>query len=103
VQTYQFRKQQTHINILGAHVNPYSAQANNMIDALRSSFLARGSDMADATRKAYDAVWGIVQRQAAMLSYNDTFLLLAIMFIAMLPLLLLLRKPKAGGGPVMAH
>ncbi len=103
VQTYQFRRQQTHINILGAHVNPYSAQANNMIDALRSSFVARGSDVADATRKAYDAVWGIIQRQAAMLSYNDTFLLLAIMFIAMLPLLLLLRKPKTGGGPVMAH
>jgi DHA2 family multidrug resistance protein len=103
VQTYQFRKQQTHINILGGHVSPYSAQANHMIDALRGSFLARGADMEDATRKAYDAVWGIVQRQAAMLSYNDTFLLLAILFVAMLPLLFLLRKPKTGGGPVLAH
>src|SRR5579885_112998 len=103
VQTYQFRKQQTHINILGGHVNPYSAQANHMIDALRGSFLARGADAADATRKAYDAMWGIIQRQAAMLSYNDTFLLLALLFVAMLPLLLLLRRPKTGGGPVMAH
>jgi DHA2 family multidrug resistance protein len=102
VQTYQFRKEQIHTNILGAHVNPYSAESSHMIDALRSTFMARGSDMADATRKAYDSVWGMVRRHAMMLSYNDTFLLLAIMFIAMLPFLFLLRKPKAGG-PVMAH
>lgn len=102
VQAYQFHKEQTHINVLGEHVNLTNAQTRNMIDALRSRFMARGSDMADATQKAYQSVWGMVQRQATMLSYNDTFLLLAIMFLAMLPFLLLLRKPKARG-PVMAH
>jgi len=102
VQTYQFRKEQAHINILGAHVTSSGAQSGHMLDALRSTFMAHGSDMTDATRKAYDALWGIVRRQAMMLSYNDTFLLLAVMFIVMLPFLFLLRKPKAGGA-VMAH
>ena len=36
-------------------------------------------------------------------SYNDTLLFLAIMFVMMLPLLLLLRKPKPGKGPAMMH
>ena len=48
-------------------------------------------------------MWGIVQRQAAMLSYNDTFLFLAGMFVLMLPLLFLLRKPRAGKGAAMMH
>jgi hypothetical protein len=39
-----------------------------------------------------------------MMSYLDTFFLLAVMFIACLPLLLLMKKPtKQGGGPGMAH
>jgi DHA2 family multidrug resistance protein len=102
VQTYLFRKTQTHINVLGTNVNPYDAQARAMIEGLRSRFMATGADAVDATRKACDALWGMVQRQATMLSYNDAFLLLAILFIAMLPFLLLLRKPR-GGGPAMAH
>ena len=53
-------------------------------------------------RQAYGAMWGMVQRQAAMLAYNDLFRFLAFMFVAMLPLLFLMRKPKKGGA-VMAH
>jgi MFS transporter, DHA2 family, multidrug resistance protein len=64
--------------------------------------MSQGKDFATATRQAYAAVWGMVQQQAAMLSYNDTFRLLAVMFVAMLPLLLLVRKAKKGKA-VMAH
>jgi hypothetical protein len=45
----------------------------------------------------------MVQRQAAMLSYNDTFLFLGFMFVLMLPLLFLLRKPESGKGPAVMH
>ena len=39
-----------------------------------------------------------------MLSYNDTFLFLAIIFVAMIPLLFLLRKLKAvKPGEAMMH
>jgi hypothetical protein len=42
----------------------------------------------------------MVQRQASMLSFLDTFRLLAFVFLAMLPLLLLMRRPShRGGGP----
>jgi DHA2 family multidrug resistance protein len=102
VETMQVRKAQMHINILDAHVNAGNPVARQMIEGLRSLFMSQGKDAATANRQAYASVWGMVQRQAAMLSYNDTFRFLALMFIVMLPLLLLMRKPKKGGA-VMAH
>jgi DHA2 family multidrug resistance protein len=102
VETMQVRRAQTHLNILGKYVNPANPKARQTIDGLRELFMSQGKDAATATRQAYAAVWGMVQRQAAMLSYNDTFRLLAVMFLLMLPLLLLMRKAKKGKA-VMAH
>jgi MFS transporter, DHA2 family, multidrug resistance protein len=67
--------------------------------------MARGMDAATATKQAYAGIFGMLQRQAAMMSYIDTFFLLAIMFAACLPLILLMKKaPKGGGGPgAMGH
>jgi hypothetical protein len=38
-----------------------------------------------------------------MLSYNDTFLFLAIVFASMIPFVFLLRKPKGKPGAAMMH
>jgi len=104
VETVQFRTrtQQKHINILGQHVTPESLKAQQMIQMMRGYFMSQGAGAATATQQAYDSVWQMVQRQAAMLSYNDTFLFLAVMFVCMIPLLFLLRKPKPGKA-VMMH
>lgn len=37
-----------------------------------------------------------------MLSYNDVFRCLALMFVVLFPLIFLMRKPQKRG-PVMAH
>jgi DHA2 family multidrug resistance protein len=104
VENVQFRAQQRHINILGEHVNPESLSAQQMIESMKHYFMSQGSSAAMATQQAYDSVWGMVQRQAAMLAYNDTFLFLAIIFAAMIPPLFLLRKPKAvKPGEAMMH
>jgi MFS transporter, DHA2 family, multidrug resistance protein len=102
VETVQFRTQQAHINILGQHVTPESLTAQQMMSEMKGYFMGQGANAATATQQAYDSVWGMVQRQAAMLAYNDTFLLLAAMFVCMVPLLFLLRKPKPGKA-VMMH
>lgn len=47
------RRSQMHINVLGAHVTPYDPQTQVMIDRLRQTFMARGSDLVTATRQAY--------------------------------------------------
>jgi DHA2 family multidrug resistance protein len=43
------------------------------------------------------------QQQAALLSYLDDFKVLGILFLALIPLLLLVRAGKGGGGPAPAH
>jgi DHA2 family multidrug resistance protein len=103
VETLQFRRMQAHIHYLTEHVGGSSLKAQEMLAAFRQNFMARGSDGVTATHQAYGAIWDMVQRQAAMLSYNDVFRFLGGMFLIMLPLLALMRKPRAGKGPAVAH
>jgi MFS transporter, DHA2 family, multidrug resistance protein len=103
VETLQVRRTQTHINVLGVHVNRYNPQSLALMDQLRSAFVARGSDVVTATQRSYAAVWGMVERQAAMLSYNDVFRLLGIMFFAMIPFILFMKEPKGRGDRASGH
>jgi MFS transporter, DHA2 family, multidrug resistance protein len=103
VETLQFRRLQTHINVLGKHVNAENPLAMRTIAGMRGLFMAQGKDSATATRQAHAALWGSVQQQAAMLSYNDVFLFLAIMFVAMFPLIFLMSRPRKAGSATMAH
>jgi DHA2 family multidrug resistance protein len=103
VTTLQFRQMQAHTNILGAHVNSSSPAAQQTFRGLEQVFMSRGADAVTAAHQAQGAVWGMVLRQASMLSYNDVFRFLGGMFLVLLPLLFLMRKPKGGKGPSMAH
>ncbi|HYX69466.1 MAG TPA: DHA2 family efflux MFS transporter permease subunit [Terriglobales bacterium] len=96
------RNTQRHINILGAHVTPYDTPTRLMFEGLRRAFLAQGSDLATATRRAYAALFAMVRQQAAMLSFMDAFRLLGIFFLLALPLILLMRRPQHRGGPMAA-
>jgi len=88
------RRAQANIASLGEHVTIYDAKAMAMLEGLRSSLVARGMDVATATKQAQAMVFGLVARQATMLAFVGVFRLLAIIFILMLPLLLLMRPPK---------
>jgi DHA2 family multidrug resistance protein len=104
VETVQFRKQQTHINVLAEHVHPMNHTAQQIFEGMKAYFVSQGSSAAVATQQAYGMVWAMVQRQAAMLAYNDTFLFLCFMFVALIPFVFLLRKPKkAKAGAAMMH
>lgn len=49
------------------------------------------------------ALNGQVMQQSAMLSFNDAWLFIMIVFLDVSPAILLLRKPKAHAAPVDAH
>ena len=74
-----------------------------MLENLRRAFMARGADFATAGRRAYAVLFGMVERQAAMLSFNTAFWLLAILFIAIVPFILLMKRPATRGGGMPAH
>jgi len=101
--TYLFRRQQFHTNILGAHVNSLSPQTQMMLQGLQSTLVARGANSHAAAHQAYGALWGMVLRQASMISFVDTFRAMGFVFLLVLPLVLIMRRPKPGGGSVGMH
>lgn len=96
------RHQQAHINLLGAHVDALNPTAQALIDRLRGSFIAGGADAVTATQRAYAALFGMVQRQASMVSFVEIFRLLGFVFLLMIPLVLLMKRPS-GRSPMASH
>ena len=103
VSTMQTRFQQRNISQLGANVNPYSMSARNAMNSLRGMFMSQGSDVVTASHQARAAMFGMVSRQASMLAYNSIFLILAGLFVLMLPFIFLMHRPQAKGGPLAMH
>jgi len=97
------RNEQMHTNLLGAFVTPYNAQAQQILNGLRSGFIAGGSDATTASRRAYDMLFQIVERQAAMLSFVDVFRLLGFIFLGVIPFLLMMKKPAKIKRNIPAH
>ncbi len=102
VEALQFRHMQTHLNVLGQHVNSASLRTQQMLAGLQHMFTSRGADAATAQKQAHAAIWGMIQQQAAMLAYNDVFRFLGWMFLVMVPLIFLMKKPRAKAA-AMAH
>src|SRR5580765_5194330 len=82
---------------LGANVTAYDTTSQSMLAGLRAGFMAAGADAVTATNRAYAALFGMVQRQSLMVFFVGFFQLLGVMFLALLPLVLIMRKPKGGG------
>ncbi len=97
------RHNQSNTNVVGSHVDIYNPKAMAMIDNMRAGFMARGSDFTTATHQAYDAIFGMVQQQAAMISFNEVFFLFGVIFALMLPLLLIMKRPARTRGGMPAH
>jgi DHA2 family multidrug resistance protein len=103
VSTLQQRLLQGNIHALGANVNSLSPEAQSSFYSLKSMFFARTGDAALASKQALAALFGMVERQASMIAYNDVFLLLCVLFLLMLPFLLLMRRPAHTRGPAATH
>ena len=97
------RRQQLHVSVLGAHVDPYSLETRVLLERLRAGFVARGSDLVTATEQARAALFGMVRQQAAMLSFIDVFRLLGFLFVLLLPLLFIMKTPRTRRGPAAVH
>lgn len=103
VTTMLDRRTQYHQSRLMEHVNDYSAAYHNMLNGLQAKFLAAGSSAAHASAQAHTMIYHTVQRQAAMLAFLDNFKMLGIIFFAVIPILLLMKKPKVPAGGVPVH
>ncbi len=97
------RKQQEYFNLFGTQIDPYSKAAQHALETAKQGFIAAGSDPVTAAQRAYAAVAGMVQQQAAIVAFVHVFRLLGIIFLLLLPLVLLMRRPRRAPSAAGAH
>jgi DHA2 family multidrug resistance protein len=90
------RGAQVHQNYLAAQVSPNDPAAGTALAGLAAHFQVFGADAVTAHREALGALYGSMQQQAAVLAYADNFRLLGYLTLASIPLVLLLKRPRAG-------
>ena len=101
LQTLLTKREQYHSNVLSQSVTMFEQATRARLDQLTQYFVSHGViDRADAVHRAYVAIGHIVQKQAFILAFSDTFYLLGVALIVALIAALMLKKPghlDAGG------
>jgi MFS transporter, DHA2 family, multidrug resistance protein len=91
--TFLTRRAQFHQNHLIENVQPGSLRLQEMLAGMQAWFHSAGADKYTASRKALAAMYGLVQRHAAMLSFVEAFWIMGVVFLLIIPLIFLLRNP----------
>ncbi len=95
VTTLLARHEQIHRAILARDVNPYNALASGYLGRLSRLLISQGEGLAGARTGAIGILSGLVNRQAAALSYMDAFRLLALLFVVVVPLIWIMRRAQS--------
>ncbi|WP_159007868.1 MDR family MFS transporter [Bradyrhizobium sp. S69] len=101
LQTFLTKREQYHSNVLTPSVSLFEQATRARIDQLTQYFINHGiTERADATRRAFVAIGAVVQKQAFILAFSDTFYLMGTALLVALVAVLFLRKAghlDAGG------
>jgi DHA2 family multidrug resistance protein len=93
LQTFLTKREQYHSNVLTQSVSMLEQATRTRIEQLTQYFTSHGvADHAEATHRALVAIGRIVQKQAYILAFSDTFYLLGAALIVALMAAMLLKK-----------
>ncbi|GAB4296032.1 MAG: MDR family MFS transporter [Desulfuromonadia bacterium] len=81
---------------LAERITPTNPLYQLRLGSITAALIGRGVDPATARHQAEAAIYGIMNRQAGVLAYNHIFWLVGIMFLAVIPLLFLLKRQQSG-------
>lgn len=101
--TYLTRRTASHHADLVTNVYAGNPALDDRLRGLTAGLVSRGYDLAEAQLRALSLVDRQVLRQATMLAYNDSWLLILACFLAVIPAVFVLRRPKGGAAPADAH
>jgi DHA2 family multidrug resistance protein len=88
---------------LGEQISPYDPVTQSMVAQLKGAMIAAGSDAVSATQRAYMLVHGLLLRESSMVAFVWLFRVLGAVFLCMIPLVLLMRRPKGRVSAAGAH
>jgi MFS transporter, DHA2 family, multidrug resistance protein len=88
-----------HRSVLVEKLGASDVATAERLGMMSHNFTARGVDAASAKAQALTLLDGSVNMQASVMSFADSFWLVALVFLLTLPLILLLGKVKPGAKP----
>ena len=100
VTTLLARGAQTHQAALVSHLSPYDPAFQERMKQIAGA--TRGGSTV-ATQQAYAGIYGILVRQATVLSYIDVFRVLSFLCLLCIPAALLFERVKKKTGAVAMH
>jgi DHA2 family multidrug resistance protein len=86
------RRSQFHQNVLSSHLSAASIRTQQALEHMSQLMQQRGFDSVTAGEKAHALLYKMLQQQAALLSYVDVFHIMGILFLAIVPLILFMRR-----------
>jgi DHA2 family multidrug resistance protein len=90
------RREQFHQQRLIENLSPLNLPYQSALAGIKQMLITKGADPAQAAAQAQGMLYNSMQQQAAMLSFNEVFWALGVLFLAVIPLMLLMKKT----GPV---
>ena len=101
--TFIQQRNWAHRQNLLTHLTPYDPALRERLAAIVHGFVAQGSTLIEARRRALAAIDAVMSRQALLLTYLDAFRIVGVMFLFCIPLILLFRRPRSPVTVPAAH
>ena len=97
-QTMQERRDQFHTLRLGESLDAFNTAVASFLEQARGAFLQQTGDPVAAQQLAWQALENLRQQQASALAYFDVFLMLAVVTLALVPVVLMMKRSVARKG-----
>jgi MFS transporter, DHA2 family, multidrug resistance protein len=92
------RRAQFHQHRLAEHMTPYNDAYRSALAHAAQVVHLHGSSLPDSTARAHALLYGNLLRQASMLAFADAFWVMAVLFLAIIPLMFLMRNTAPARG-----
>src|SRR5207253_11494056 len=97
-QTIQERREQLHTARVGELLDPFNPAVNSFLEQARTFFFGQTGDAAASQQMGLQALSNFREQQAASLAYFDVFWIAAVLGLALVPLVLLMKRSVAEKG-----
>ncbi len=99
VTTMLSRRSQIHQARLTEHTTMYNPIFNEAIQKITAKLVALGQPVLLAQKQAIGIIYSQVVKQSMMLAFVETFWMLAVIMLAMIPVVFIMRRPPRHRGP----
>jgi len=101
VTTILARRAQFHQARLVSHLTPFDPGYVQALAGTAHALAVQGAGAAQAMAQAQGMLYGALQRQSSMLAFVDSFWVLGVIFLAVIPLMFFIKKTAPHRGPAV--